>query len=176
MTTATPHLTDAQAQLLVDAALDPGEAAGLERHVAGCARCRVTLDAYRVLASALDDLEVPPLPADFTAGVLARIDSAERAASRERRHAIVILAAVFAASAAAFAVAGASAWAPLVSSAADALAGAARALEVGARFLPTLVSALRFQIILAAAALALPLLLALVRLIPAPPPANVDAA
>jgi predicted anti-sigma-YlaC factor YlaD len=176
MTTITPHLTDTQAQLLVDGVLESGEAAILEGHLAGCAECRVTVDGYRALASALDDLELAPPPADFTAGVLARIDSVERAAARERRHAIAILAAVLAASATAFAVAGPAAWAPLVASTADALAGAARTVEVGARFVPTLVSALRFEIILVAAALALPLLLALVRLMPAPTPPEVETA
>lgn len=170
MTTSGPHLSDAQAQLLVDGALGPSEAAPLERHLAGCDGCRGAVETYRVLASALDDLEIPPLPEDFTAGVLARIDATERAVARERRHAAAILGGVVAAAVAAFAIAGASAWAPLLSSAAEALAGAARALELGSRFVPTLVSTLRFHIILVAAALALPLLLALVRLIPAPPP------
>lgn len=168
MTTPLEHLDDARAQQLVDGMLPEAERAASERHVAGCAACQATVETYRMLAEALDDLEVPPLPPDFTDAVLARIDVRERALARERRHAVAILATVAAATAAAFAAAGASAWAPVVSSAADVFAVALRAARIGADFVPTLVSVLRPQIILAAAVLALPLLLALSRLMPAP--------
>lgn len=168
MTTRSRHLSDADAQRLVDGALPEAEAPALERHLAGCAACQATVETYRMLTAALDDLEAPPLPPDFTDGVLARIDVRERAVARERRHALAILATVVLATSAAFAAAGASAWAPVVSSAAEVFAGALRAARIGADFVPTLVSALRPQIILAAAVLALPLLLALSRLMPAP--------
>ncbi len=168
MTALQGHLTDAQAQRLVDGALPADEALRAEAHLAGCPACAAEVETYRLLSSALDDLEVPALPADFTDGVLARIDARERALARERRHAIAILAGVVAATAAAFAVAGAAAWAPTVSSAADLLGSGARALHLASGFVPSVVSALRLQIILAAAAMALPLLLALVRLMPAP--------
>ena len=167
--TTTGHLTDAQAQRLVDGALPEDEALRTEAHVASCAACAAEVETYRLLSSALDALDVPPPPADFTDGVLARIDAQERALARERRHAIAILAAVVAATAAAFAVAGAGAWAPTVASSADVFGRAVHVLQVGSSFVPKVVSALRFQIILAAAALALPLLLGLVRLMPAPP-------
>lgn len=168
MTTLTGHLTDALAQRLVDGQLSGAEAPDVERHVAGCADCQATVETYRLLASALDDLEIPPLPADFTDGVLARIDARERTVARERRHAVAILAGVVAATALAFVVAGASAWAPALSSLADAFGSAAHALQIGGSFVPKIVSALRLQIILAAAILALPLLVALARLIPSP--------
>jgi anti-sigma factor RsiW len=168
MTTLQGHLTDAQAQRLVDGALPQHEAVLAEAHVAGCPACAAEVETYRLLSSALDDLEVPTLPADFTEGVLARIDAEERALARERRHALAILAGVVAATAAAFTVAGAAAWAPTLSSAADLFGTGARALQLASGFVPKIVSALRFQIIFAAAALALPLLLALVRLMPAP--------
>jgi anti-sigma factor RsiW len=168
MTTLSGHLTDALAQRLVDGQLSAAEAPEVERHVAGCADCQATVETYRLLASALEDLEVPELPADFTVGVLARIDAHELAVARERRHALAIFAGVLAACALAFAVAGASAWAPALSSIADGFGSAARALQIGGAFLPKIVSALRLQIILVAAVLALPLLLALTRLMPAP--------
>ncbi|HEY6099032.1 MAG TPA: zf-HC2 domain-containing protein [Anaeromyxobacter sp.] len=168
MTILTGHLTDAQAQRLLDGALSAAEAPAVERHVAGCAACQATVATYRMLSEALEDLDVPELPAGFTEGVLARIDVHERAAASERRHAVAILAGVLAATAVAFAVAGASAWAPVVSSIADLLAGAVRAFRIGSAFVPDVVGALRFQIIFAAAVLALPLMLALARLMPAP--------
>ncbi len=164
------HLTDAQAQILVDGALPPAEAPELERHVAGCVECRVTVETYRMLATALDDLDVPAPPADFTEGVLARIDVRERALQREKRHAAAIFVGVALAAAVAFAAAGASAWAPVVSSGADLLGDAVQVFRIGAGWVPKVVSALRFQIIVAAAVLALPFLLALARLMPSARP------
>jgi hypothetical protein len=67
-----------------------------------------------------------------------------------------------------FVVLGAGAWAPVLSSVADHLGGAARLLKIGAGFVPAVVNALRLQIILAVAAFTLPLLIALVRLMPSP--------
>jgi anti-sigma factor RsiW len=168
MTPLDGHLTDFQAQALVDGALSGAEAPELERHVAGCPACQANVATYRMLAAALDDLEVPGLPADFTDGVLARIDARERSAARERKHAAVILAGVVLATIAAFVAAGASAWAPVLSSSADLLGEAVRVLRIGWSFVPDVVGALRFQIIFAAAVLALPFLLALSRLMPTP--------
>jgi anti-sigma factor RsiW len=168
MTTQLGHLTDAQAQRLVDGALPEAEAPAVERHLAGCAACQATVETYRMLAEALEDLEVPPLPDGFTDAVLARIDVRERSAARERRHAVAILVGVALATAAAFAAAGASAWAPVLSTAVEVLGGALHAVRIGSDFVPKIVSALRPQIILAAGVLALPLLLALSRLMPAP--------
>ncbi len=166
MTTFTGHLTDEQAQRLVDAALDPHRDTGVEAHAAGCAACQALVASYRALASALDDLEIPPLPDDFTGAVLARVQAVERSAARERRIALGILLGVIAATAAVFGLAGAGAWAPTLARFADGVGSAARVLRVGAGFVPELISALRLQIALAASAVALPLLLALARLMP----------
>ncbi len=166
MTQPTLHLTDAQAQRLVDGMLSAAEAPAVERHAAACAECRATVETYRLLASALEDLEVPELPADFTDGVLALVETRERALARERRHAFGILAALAACTVAAFAVAGASAWAPLFSSVAEGFGTTARAFQIGSTFVPHLVGALRLQIVIGAAALAVPFLIALARLIP----------
>ncbi len=166
MTTFTGHLTDEQAQRLVDASLDRSRDAGVETHAAGCAVCQALVASYRALASALDDLEIPPLPEDFTGAVLARVEAMEHSAARERRLALGILLGVVAATAAVFAVAGAGAWAPPLARLADVIGSAARVVRIGAGFVPELISALRLQIALAASALALPLLLALARLMP----------
>ena len=111
MTTFTGHLTDAQAQRLVDGVLSPAEAPEVERHAAACLECQALV-----------------------------------------------------------AVAGPGAWAPALSSGVDQLGELARVLRIGAGFVPAVVGALRLQIVLAAAAFALPLLLALARLMPAPRP------
>jgi anti-sigma factor RsiW len=169
MTTFTGHLTDAQAQRLVDGALSAAEAAEVEAHEGACLECQALVESYRVLAGALDELPVPALPADFTASVLAAVDARERAAARERRLAAGILGAVAAALVALLLLAGPGAWAPAMSSAADQAGAAASVLRIGAGFLPAIVSALRLQIALAVAAFALPLLVALARLMPAPP-------
>jgi anti-sigma factor RsiW len=166
MTNPSLHLTDAQAQRLVDGALSAGEAGEVERHAAACAECRATVETYRMLAAALDDLDVPALPDDFTDGVLALVESRERALARERRHALAILGAVAACTAVAFAIAGAAAWAPYVSSAAEGFGALARAVRVGSTFVPHVVGAFRLQIVVVAGALAVPLLLALTRLMP----------
>ena len=168
MTSFTGHLTDAQAQQVVDGALLEAEAATVERHVAECLECQAAVESYRVLAVALEGLAVPPLPADFTAGVFARIDAHERASVHERRWALGILGGAAVATILAFVAAGAGAWAPAVSTAAEGFGALARAVRIGAGFVPALVGAFRLQIILAAAAVAVPLLVALARLMPAP--------
>ncbi len=167
MTLPSRHLDDEQAQRLVDGALSEVEALEVERHTAGCAKCRAAVDSYRLLADALGGLRVPALPDGFTEGVLSRIDARERAAERERRWALGIVATLLAATLAAFAAAGVSAWAPAISSAAGALGGSVHALRVGASFVPVVVGALRLQIFVAATVLALPLVVALSRLVPA---------
>ena len=95
MNTLAGHLTDAQAQRVVDGALLEAEAArgraarggvprvpGRRRVVPRCSRPRSRTSRSR------------RSPTDFTAGVFARIDAHERAAARERRWALGILAGV----------------------------------------------------------------------------------
>ncbi len=173
MTNPSLHLTDAQAQRLVDGMLSAAEAPAVERHAAACAECRATVETYRVLAGALEDLPVPELPADFTDGVLALVESRELALARERRHALAIVGVLAACTGAAFAAAGVSAWATFFSSVAESFGTAVRAFQVADTFLPHLVGALRLQIIVGAAALAIPLLLALARLMPHPQRAEI---
>jgi anti-sigma factor RsiW len=170
MTTLTGHLTDAQAQRLLDGVLDAARDADVERHAATCADCQALVESYRALAAALgemDPLAAAPLPDGFTADVMARIDARERLVARERRLALAILGGTLASAVAIFAVAGAGAWAPTVARWVDGIGEAARALRVGSGFVPTLVSALRIHILVAATAVAAPLLLALSRLVPA---------
>ncbi len=164
----SPHLTDAQAQDLADGVLPRPQSEPLERHAADCARCRAEVESYRLLAGALEDLEVPPLAAGFTEGVLARIDAQERSAARERRLAAGIFAAVVLATAGAFALAGPSAWAQGISSIIDALTWMVSVAHAGATFVPAVAGALRVQILVASPLLALPFLLALFRLMPRP--------
>jgi len=128
------HLTDDEAQRLADGA--GPEDGGAAVHAATCVACRALVEEYRALGEALGRLEPPPLPAGFTEGVLARIDERERRAARERRHALAVLGGIGVAAAAAFALAGASEWVPLVASAGEALGSAAAAVRVGRAIAP----------------------------------------
>ena len=166
MTALDLHLTDEVAQRLVEGSLPSTEAGAAESHAAGCAGCGALVESYRLLSSALDDLSIEPPPGDFTEGVLARIDARERTAARERRHGLSIFAGVVAATAGAFALAGPGAWAPEISTLADRLGDAARAFQIGGSFVPTVLGALRMQILLVTAAAAVPLLLLLSRFVP----------
>ncbi|ACL65604.1 conserved hypothetical protein [Anaeromyxobacter dehalogenans 2CP-1] len=170
MTTFTGHLTDAQAQRLMDGMLLEAEADEVLAHAGGCPECQALTESYRVLGDALGEalgaLELPELPRDFTAGVLSRIDAREHAVRRERRFAVAILAAVLVAIGVTVVAAGAGTWAPAASRLAGGLGSAGEALRLGAGLAATLLSALRFQLALACAVLAVPLLFALSRLIP----------
>ncbi|HEY7725580.1 MAG TPA: anti-sigma factor [Anaeromyxobacteraceae bacterium] len=166
MSPADLHLDDETALRLLDRLLVGAEAAEAERHVAGCAACGALLESHRALAAALGDLQAPQPPADFTAGVLARIDARERAAARERRLAAAILGGASAAAGLLLAGAGPAAWAPVLSGFGDALAGAATWSQVGADVAGPVVRALRLEIAAATAAAAVSLLLALRRLSP----------
>lgn len=168
MTTLTGHLTDAQAQRLMDGVLLAAEAAEVEAHAASCAACQALVESYQVLGDALGALEIPELPADFTAGVLARVDARERAVARERRFAVAICAGVLVALAVAVAAAGAGTWAPLASRVVSGLGAAGRVLRIGADVVTPVVAALRLQLALACAAVALPVLFLLSRLMPSP--------
>jgi anti-sigma factor RsiW len=165
--TTTLHLDDRRAQLLLEALLPAAEAAEAEGHLAACPGCRALIESHRVLAEALGGLLAPEPPPGFTAGVLARVERRQRMAAWERRLGVGILAAAAAAAGALFASAGDSAWAGTVGALLRSLSGAATALRIGAEVVAPVVSALRPQIIVACAAVALPLFFLLGRLAPA---------
>ncbi|MGC3998300.1 MAG: anti-sigma factor [Anaeromyxobacter sp.] len=168
MTTPTPHLSDAQAQLLVDGALLPFEATAHEAHAAGCPDCRALILSYRLLGEALGDLEVPEIPLDFTEGVMASIELRQHRVARERRWAIGILAAVSAALVTVAVLSGGTAWLPATQRLTSSLTSTLSAFHAGADLLGPVVSALRVQIAALCAAVALPFLFLLSRLMPAP--------
>jgi anti-sigma factor RsiW len=167
MTTLRGHLTDAQAQRLLERALDPDADAGVADHAAACAGCSALVESFRALEEALGDLRVPELPGDFTAQVMARIDHAERAAARERRWAFGLAAVVLLVAGVSVAVAGATGLGNVVSTLAERLDLAGRAVRLGAGVLPGLLSALRLQLLLVTTALSLPIIYGLSRLMPA---------
>lgn len=164
----TPHLTDELAQRLVDGGLESGERDAAERHAACCAGCAALVDSYRFLGEALEGLDCPPPPPDFTQGVMARIDEREQARTWERRLALGILGVTAALATAAVASAGAGGWAPLLSSVSAHLRGLLGTLALVGSVLGPVVRALRLPIALGCTALALPLLFALSRLVPRP--------
>ncbi len=159
------HLSDELAQRHLEGMLAGPVATEVEEHLAACAGCRALEASYRALGEALDALVPAEPPADFTSGVLARIEARERAAARERRLALGILAGVGAAAVALFAVAGQGAWAPLLSRWSNALVGATAALRIGSDVLDPVFRTLRAEIALACAVLGLPLLVAMKRLV-----------
>jgi anti-sigma factor RsiW len=165
MTTAL-HLDDLQAQRLLDGQLPAAEQAAAERHLAACPDCALLVESYRALASALDGLEIPLVPAGFTDGVLARVEELESSAARERRLALSILAAVACAAAAVAAFVAPAAFAPALSRVGDVIGGAATWLRLGADVVGPVVRALRLEIAAANALAALPLLALLRRLSP----------
>ena len=166
MTTFTGHLTDAQAQRLLDGLLDAAADAGVEAHARGCPHCAALVDSYRLLGEAVDDLALPELPADFTASVLERIEVVEAAVARERRLALLVLAGVLLVAGGALAAAGAGGLATTVGGWADGLAEATRALRFSRGVVPGVLAAMRLPLLVGAAACAVPLLLALSRLMP----------
>jgi predicted anti-sigma-YlaC factor YlaD len=171
MTHLDGHLGDDRAQLLLDGALAPDEAARAEAHLHGCAACAALVDSYRLLSGALDDLgalELPEVPLDFTEGVLARIDAREHAVARERRAALAICAAVLVAIAAGLALLGQGSWAPRVVRFVREMGETAGALKIGADVLPSILSMFRVQLAVVCTALAVPVLFALSRLMPSP--------
>ena len=167
MTTISGHLTDAQAQRLIDGLLDAARDTGVEAHALRCPECAALVESFRALGEALDGLPLPPLPDDFTAGVLARIEVEELAQARERRVAALVVAAAALLGAVALTAAVAGGVGPTVSAVADQLGLAARALKLGSGVLPGLLSAMRGYLLVATAAAAIPLFYGLARLMPA---------
>jgi anti-sigma factor RsiW len=161
-----PHLSDELAQSLVDGLLSDRTRAECQAHVDACEECRAVVESYAALAEALDGLAVPLPPPDFTDAVMERIDEVEQIRVWERRFAFGILGATALAACVIFAILGASAWAPVVSRITDGLGRVVTAVSVGSDVLSPLVRALRVQIAVGCAALGLPLLLALSRLVP----------
>ncbi len=160
------HLTDELAQGLVEELLPEDERAGWERHAAACPECRALVASYRALSDALDGLDAAAPPPDFTDSVMARIEAVDEARAWDRRLAFGIAAAAGLFAAALLAMAGASAWAPAVSRVSGRLGDLAVLLSVGSAVASPIVHALRVQIALGCAALGLPLLYALSRLVP----------
>ena len=160
------HLTDELAQSLVDGLLPESARAQHQAHVDRCESCRALVESYAALADALDDLDAPLPPPDFTDVVMQRIEAREQVRAWERRLAFGILGAAACAACLIFAYLGASAWAPVVTRISEGLGGVARALTIGTDVLSPLVRALRLQIAVTCFALGLPLLFALSRLVP----------
>jgi anti-sigma factor RsiW len=171
MTTFTGHLTDSQAQRLVDGALLDAESSAVVAHEAGCAECQALAASYRALGHALGGLEIPELAPDFTEGVLDRIDRCERAGARERRAAAAIVVAGAFALAAALGLS-VGLWGDAVVRGLDLLASAGHAVSVSLEVAAPVLSALRVHIGLLCAVLAAPMLVALSRLMPAPATEN----
>jgi len=161
---AIRHLTDDEAQLHLEAGLAGPERARVETHLAGCPSCQALVQSFEALSEALSSMPVAEPPADFTAAVMARIDERELARASERRVAVAVLGAVAVSLVVALAFAGQAAWAPALSAASSAGVKVLHAIRISSDVLSPVVSALRMQIIVVAAAVGIPLTLALSRL------------
>jgi anti-sigma factor RsiW len=164
---ATRHLTDDEAQLLVDGLLPAEDHSRVRQHHDACAECQALVLSFRALDEALAGLPVAEPPPDFTTGVMARIDARERTVAFERRVAASLLGAMALAIAVLVGLAGPAAWGPVLSALSSGVVRAIQAVRLSGDVLGPVVAALRMQILVGAAVLGLPLLLALSRLIPA---------
>ena len=164
MTTDCRHLTEDEAQLLLEDSLSEQDRARVESHLEGCPSCQALVVSFEALSEALSGLPIAEPPVDFTVGVMARIEQREAALASDRRVAVAVLAGVGACLAAALALSGQAAWAPALSAVSSAGVDALKALRITSDVLSPVVSALRVQIIVAAAVVGIPLTLALSRL------------
>ncbi len=158
------HLTEDEAQLLLEDCLSESDAARVAAHVAACPHCEAMVASFQALSEALSALPVAEPPADFTAGVMARIEEQESVRAAERRVTAAVLGTVAASIVAALAIAGQSAWAPALSAASSAAVQLLQAVRISTDVLSPVVSALRLQIIVGVAAVGIPLFLAIARL------------
>jgi anti-sigma factor RsiW len=158
------HIAEDEAQLYLEGAIEPSEAARVDDHLAGCLECRALVASFEALSEALSGLPLVDPPPDFTAAVMARIDERELAVASERRIALGVLAAVGVSLAIALALAGQSAWAPALSAASSAGVKVLQTLRITSDVLSPVVSALRLEILVIAAAVGIPLILVLSRL------------
>ena len=158
------HVSDAEAQLLLEDALEPTDRTRIEEHLAGCTDCMATVLSFEALAQALSTLPVAEPPPDFTAGVMARIDEQERSLAGDRRVAVAVLGAVAALLTLAVLLAGPAAWAGLLSGASAAAASAIQVTHIGVDVLAPVFSALRLPLLVGTAGFAIVIVLTLTRL------------
>lgn len=161
------HLSDERVQMHLEGLLPDGEDAVVSAHLESCQACQALVLSFQALEEALAGLPQGEPPADFTAGVMARIDERERSAARGRRVVASVLAVVGLATAGSLALAGQGGWAPALAEASSGVARALQALRISGDVLSPVVGALRLQIVIACAAMGLPLLFGLSRLVPA---------
>jgi anti-sigma factor RsiW len=158
------HVDEYEVQSFLDGLLAEEERARVDAHLEGCESCQALFASFESLEAALSGLPLADPPADFTTGVMARIEEQEQAKAAERRIVVAVLAAVSVALAVALAVAGQAAWAPALSEVSSVGVGLLQALRISSDVLAPIVAALRMQIIVTAAAIGIPLLLVLSRL------------
>lgn len=157
------HLSDETLQRLADALLEGAEKAQAEAHCQACSGCAALLQEYRELCGGLEAIPVPPPPPRFTHQVMAAVEAREAALARQRKVALGTLVGSGALAALCFAIAGGGAWARQLS------AFTTRSLQLG-HVLHLVLDAARpvllawgLPLVLCAAVLCIPTLLALHR-------------
>jgi hypothetical protein len=157
MTAPVEHFRDELAQDVALRSPDRSEAA----HLAACGECRALVEDYRTLGLSLAALRPPEPPRDFARGVFARLEARSRSERRLALWGLVLLAP-------AMLVSLGSLWlvARSVGDGASLLSGAAAVFRVLASLLPAL-APLQAGVSIGCAALCVPLLFAIYRLLPA---------
>ena len=158
------HIAEDEAQLYLEGAVEPSEAARIDRHLAGCVDCQALVASFEALSQALSALPLADPPADFTVGVMARIDEREEAHAAERKVTLAVLGAVAVALVGGLALAGQPAWGPVLSAVSSTAVRLLQAFRLSSDVLSPVVSVLRLQIAGLTALVAIPLFLALFRL------------
>jgi anti-sigma factor RsiW len=82
------HLTEEQIQGLADGTLRGPEGMAAREHADCCEECGAELAMYGALVQRLATLQDPPLPADFTTGVLEAVEHRQHALV-QRRHTVL---------------------------------------------------------------------------------------
>ncbi|MGA8892918.1 MAG: zf-HC2 domain-containing protein [Anaeromyxobacteraceae bacterium] len=158
------HIAEDEAQLYLEGAIEPSEAVRIDGHLAGCVECQALVASYEALSEALSALPIADPPADFTVGVMARIDEREASRAAEREVTLAVLGVVAVALVGGLALAGQAAWGPVLSAVSSSGVRLLQAFRLSSDVLSPVVSVLRLQIAGLTALVAIPLFLALFRL------------
>ena len=161
------HIGDEQVQAYLEGLLPKSGADAVEGHLSECPGCRELAESYRSLSTALGRLDRPAPPAGFTAGVLERIETHQRA---EARTSIAILGVSVVLASTLLVMAGPAAWRAALSSASGFLGSVTSALHLGVNILLPMVNALQLEILIVFGSVALLLSLCLSRILPARSP------
>lgn len=162
----TGHLSDERVQRYVDELLSPTEREQAEAHLGACPACTRLAQEYREIFGGLAALPQPAPPPRFTQAVMTRVSAHRRDVALQRLVATATFATSLAAAVLCFVGAGNHIWAHEMSAWSSALIGVGRSSHVVVDVLGSVFAAVRLPLIMACAAVGVPLLLVLYRSLP----------